>query len=283
MYQDYFNLRTDPFRMSPDSLPCFVHESFQTAQSYMQYATGKKEGILIITGVPGTGKTSLIHHFLDTINDQNLLAITVNGDRVTPKALLSMTLAQLGTTQPDSAVSEQLLLLEKLLMAQHTDGKTICLIIDEAQELNDASLEFVRRLTNHSSARKPLLMVFMLGHEELLHRIQGAGMEQIHQRVVAAWKLEKLDARQTRKYIEHRLLAAGWQQKPSFDSASFNRIHLATDGIPRWINLVCGRLLLHCMVNRLDHLNIEETEGVIEAISREGLLPSSFITSDCSE
>jgi type II secretory pathway predicted ATPase ExeA len=249
----------------------------------MLYATGKQEGILVITGVPGTGKTSLINHFLDSIHDEKLLAITISGAHITPDVLLESILVQLATQPADLTPPEQLRQIEKHLLVHHTAGKRIFLIIDEAQELHDDSLEIVRRLTNLSAARKPLLMVFLLGHHDLMHRIQSAGMEQIHQRVVAACRLEKLDCHKTRQYIEHRLRAVGWQQQPTFEQDSFQQIHQASDGVPRWINLVCGRLLLHCIVNSQHHLDVENSKEVIRQLCQEGLLPSKSHQLDFSD
>ena len=66
MYEDFYQLTSEPFRLSPDHRFCFPHESYEKAKAYMEYALHQAEGFVMITGKPGTGKTTLIH---DLIND----------------------------------------------------------------------------------------------------------------------------------------------------------------------------------------------------------------------
>ena len=65
----------------------------------------------------------------------------------------------------------------------------------------------------------------------------------------------------------------GWSGDPEFDDCVFEYIHKFSTGIPRLINLICGRLLLHGMVEELHRIEEPHVRVVIEALADEQLLP----------
>ncbi len=67
MYERFYGLETDPFRLSPDHRFCFIHNNFARAKAYIDYALHRAEGFVMITGKPGTGKTTLVHDLLDRL------------------------------------------------------------------------------------------------------------------------------------------------------------------------------------------------------------------------
>jgi general secretion pathway protein A len=64
------------------------------------------------------------------------------------------------------------------------------------------------------------------------------------QRVTARCHLAALNLAETRQYIAHRLAVAGLIGALPFDGPALKRIHELTRGVPRRINLLCGRALL---------------------------------------
>ena len=71
MYERFYGLATDPFRLSPDHRFCFNHHHFARAKAYIDYALHRAEGFVMITGKPGTGKTTLVHDLLDRLADSD--------------------------------------------------------------------------------------------------------------------------------------------------------------------------------------------------------------------
>ncbi|MDX1432628.1 MAG: ATPase, T2SS/T4P/T4SS family, partial [Gammaproteobacteria bacterium] len=68
MYESFYNLQVDPFRLVPDHRFSFRHPSYKKAHAYMQYALARAEGFVMVTGRPGTGKTTLINDLVGQLN-----------------------------------------------------------------------------------------------------------------------------------------------------------------------------------------------------------------------
>lgn len=145
------------------------------------------------------------------------------------------------------------------------------LIVDEAQDLSDNALEELRLLTNMQINNQPLLQIFLLGQEELLDMIQQKNMEQVHQRIVAACHLKALDELDTKAYIQHRLKQVGWNHNPQISEAVYPVIHKFSGGIPRRINMICSRLLMHSCVDEMNQIGIQAAKTVMLEIKEEQL------------
>jgi outer membrane protein OmpA-like peptidoglycan-associated protein len=163
--------------------------------------------------------------------------------------------------------------LTRLLTNHYKEGRRALLIVDEAQDLSASALEELRLLTNLQLNSQPLLQIFLLGQEELKDLVHGPGMEQVHQRLVAAYDLEALKENETKQYIKHRLDQAGWKGDPAISEAVFPIIYKFSHGIPRRINLFCSRLFLHGSVEEKHKLGVNDARIVIDELQLENLTP----------
>ena len=94
-------------------------------------------------------------------------------------------------------------------------------------------------------------------------------MEQLRQRVIAAYHLSPLALDETRKYIEHRLTTVGWNNFPVFSPDAFVKIYQYTRGVPRKINNLCDRLMLFCFLEEKDKINSRVVSIVTEELMGE--------------
>jgi type II secretory pathway predicted ATPase ExeA len=164
--------------------------------------------------------------------------------------------------------------MEKYLERLHREGRRPVLIIDEAQDLTADALEELRLLTNMQQDNQPLVQIFLVGQDELRPLVLSPGLEQLHQRIVAACHLAPLDLEATEEYIEHRLRRVGWEGDPTLTEAVYPLLHQYSLGIPRVINQICSRLFLHGMVEEKHKLDVEDIQEVIDALNEEQLLPA---------
>jgi general secretion pathway protein A len=118
------------------------------------------------------------------------------------------------------------------------------LIIDEAQNLQAAVLEQLRLLTNLETNARKLLQIVLIGQPELRTMLARPELEQLAQRVIARFHLDALTEAESTQYIQHRLAVAGHTGPLPFDRRALQAIHRLTRGVPRRINLLCGRALL---------------------------------------
>lgn len=273
MYEQHYGLREEPFRLSPDSRLCYPHSGYTKAKAYMQYALQRKEGFVMVTGRPGTGKSTLIGDLTNDLAQQaNVVFASLTCTQIEADDLLRLVVMQFGLdgSLPHKAV--MLNNLEVLLKRLHSEGRRPLLIIDEAQDLPASALEELRLLTNLQQNNQPLLQIFLVGQEELRDTIMSPGLEQLHQRLVAACHLRPLNESSTQEYILHRLKHVGWSGNPAIEEAAFSPIYNASGGIPRLINMVCSRLFLHGMVEDRSTLTLADAKEVIESLEEEQLI-----------
>ena len=270
MYKEFYQLSTEPFRLTPDPRFVFAHRSYRKAQAYMQHALEQGDGVLVITGRSGTGKTTLVEDFRSALESENILTATLVSTQLEVDDLLRMLAYAFGLEARGLDKATLLHDLEKFL----THQPRALLIIDEAQNLSTAALEEVRMLTNMHVRSRPLLQIFMLGQEHLQRRLLSPEMEQLHQRLMAACDLQPLSLQETHDYVLHRLGCAGWQGDPIISNATFVLIHRFSQGLPRYISKLCARLFLHGGVERRHRLEVDDLMTVIQEIQGELLLPS---------
>ncbi len=276
MYEKFYAFKEEPFRLSPDSRLCFRHGSYRKAKAYMHYALHRGEGFVMVTGRPGTGKSTLINDLVLELANSNVQFSKLTSTQLEADDLLRLVVLDFGL---DGSVDNKAMLLHRLntyLQRLHHEGRRPLLIIDEAQDLSASALEELRLLTNLQQNNQPLLQIFLVGQEELRDLVMSRRLEQLHQRIVAACHLNPLDEETTREYILHRLHHVGWKEDPELDEAVFPYIHKYSLGIPRLINLICSRLLLHGMVEELHRLGEEDVRTAIESLAMEQLLPNNL-------
>jgi len=271
MYETYYHLSSEPFRLSPDHRFCFSHRSYARAKAYMQYAFNRAEGFVMVTGRPGTGKTTLISDLTESLPRSQVSVGTLVTTQLEAEDLLQMVAHAFGLNSTMTNKAAVLQFFTTMLLRERQKGRRALLIIDEAQNLSASALEELRLLTNLQQNNQPLLQIFLVGQEGLRDLVHVPQMEQVYQRIVAACHLEALDEAQTREYVYHRLKQAGWKGDPQLSESLFPIIHRFSEGIPRRINLICGRLLLHGAVERQHRIGVPDARQVVSELHAERL------------
>ncbi len=280
MYEHFFNLRADPFRLSPDPRFCYKHPRYARAKAYMAYAFRRAEGFVMVTGEPGTGKTTLIGDMVEYLAGENVEVANLVSTQLAADDMLRMVghAFAVDTRATDKSTTLQALL--KRLLEWRRAGRRALLIVDEAQDLRKEAMEELRLLTNLQHEGRPLLQIFLLGQPELRELIHDRSMEPVHQRIIAASHLEALPEEETRTYVEHRLKVVGWKGDPAISTAVFPIIHRFSGGIPRRINLFCSRLLLHAYVEQSHRIGVAEARVVVAELQEEQLSKRDILADD---
>lgn len=245
MFESYYELNANPFRLSTDEQFRFAHKNYIKAWSYLRYALDQGEGFVMITGQPGSGKTTLIRDILSELDETKVLAINLVTNQLQAEELLRKVALEYGLPAETYNKATLLTRIEGFVTSQYQAGRRAIIVIDEAQNLTLNGLEELRLLSNLQAGSHPLFQIFLIGQDELRNVILGPAMEQIRQRLIATCQIESMNVQQTEGYIEHRLGIVGWRDDPELDPAIFPLIHYLTDGIPRKINHVVSRLLLY--------------------------------------
>ena len=272
VYKSVFKLEGQPFRLSPDHHFSFGHQSYDDAKSYLKYAIYEGEGIVAITGAPGTGKTTLIASLISEVDLDQVQIGVITNVQLDSSNLLDMVIDALSLSLDRSDNVSAMQSFKLYLQHQYQKGRRVILIVDEAQGLSPELLEELRLFSNFQHESNLLLQIFLVGQEPLMDIIRSPGMEQLHQRLIAAAQLRPLTYQQMVDYVEHRLKHVGWKGDPSISEEAYSLIHKFSAGVPRRINLICHRLFLHAGLKERHELVGGDALNVIVELHREGLL-----------
>ncbi len=239
----------------------------------MRHALHRAEGFIMITGRPGTGKTTLIHDLLRSLKPDQALVANLVTTQMTADDLIRL-VAYSYNLDPEGADKVDVLIrLVHFLKKQHQQGRRPLLIVDEAQGMAEGALEELRLLTNIQSGGQQLLQIFLVGQEQLRDVVNAPSMEQLHQRMIAATHLDPLDCEDTEAYIKHRLRRVAWTGDPLISKEAYAMIQQHSQGIPRQINQICSRLFLHGSIEEKHRLGLADLRVVIDELREELLLP----------
>ena len=277
MYEKYYNLTVDPFRLVPDYRFSYGHASYSNAKAYLEYALFRGEGFITVTGAAGTGKTTLINQMLAELDNSKVKVATIAGSQLEADDLLEMVAAAFNLRIKGKGKSKLLLSLEDFFASQRARGQRSLIVVDEAQDIPDSAIEELRLLSNLQRESQLLLQVFLVGQEKLKELILRPEMDHLRQRIVASANLETLTFEETVSYVEHRLRKVGWKGDPQISGAALNLIHKSSGGTPRRINLICSRLFLYCSLDKKHKFTIDDARSVIDDLVTEALIDKKTI------
>jgi general secretion pathway protein A len=265
MYAAHFGLSHRPFSIAPDPRYLFMSERHREALAHLLYGIESGGGFVLLTGEIGAGKTTICRRFLEQIPKNARVAYIFN-PKLTVGDLLKAICHEFHIQVKHegigpATIKDHLDPLNDYLLSSHAAGLHNILIIDEAQGLTSHVLEQLRLLTNLETNERKLLQIILIGQPELRDMLARPELEQLAQRVIAQFHLGALSARETRQYVSHRMIVAGWKGPLPFSDKALRQVHRLTGGVPRRINLLCDRALLGTYANgqtSIDHHVIDQ-------------------------
>jgi general secretion pathway protein A len=249
MYETFFGLREEPFRLTSD--PRFFHlaEPHAAALTTLLEAVTRRKGLILVTGPCGTGKTMVVHATLHILSDQAktrqpISTAFVFNPTLSREEFLEMTLAEFAIPCTATSKPARLAALHQMLLERHTHGGTSLLLIDEAHLLTDELLEEIRLLSNADTYKEKLLQIVLCGQPELLTLLSRPESRGLRQRIASSCSLRPLVFQEFEAYVAERLHTAGFRGPTSpFPTPVLEEIFRRTEGVPRLINLFCDACL----------------------------------------
>ncbi|HEX2605323.1 MAG TPA: AAA family ATPase [Oxalicibacterium sp.] len=244
MYRQHFGLREQPFGITPDTSFFFACPTYQQALNTLLIAARNGEGFIKITGEVGTGKTLLCRKFLATLDDHFVTAYIPN-PYLDPRSLMLALADELEIVLEKDVDQHQLLkAINHRLLVLARDDKKVLLCLDEAQAMPLESLEALRLLTNLETEKRKLLQIVLFGQPELDEKLRQDAIRQLAQRITFHYRLQALSKDDLDFYLAHRLKIAGYAGARLFDRGAVRRLHRASGGIPRLVNIMAHKALM---------------------------------------
>lgn len=286
--EKFFGLSSRPFSLTPDLRFSYHSRSHTHALEQVTTALKRREGLIVVTGAIGTGKTMLCRSMLESFEPRTFLSVILDPG-LEVEDLLRSVLTDFGimggmevaATGPLSEISRHQFVstLQQFLSSLVPLGAHAVIMIDEAQRLNSRVLEEIRLLTNFETDEAKLLQIVLVGQPELDDILGQPAMQQLNQRVARRCELQPLSETEVGDYIERRLTVAaalapsesggGPAPDPStvvrFEPDAVEAVAELSHGTPRLINTICDKAL-DAAYER--HVRVVTREAVLDGANR---------------
>lgn len=243
LYLEFFGLKASPFNVTPDPRFLFLADHHHQALLNLLYGIEERKGFMVLTGEVGSGKTTLCRALLDRLPAGTRRALVLH-PHLSEIQLVRAILTDLGqppTRRDRFGLMEQ---LNEYLLQCMRRRENVVVILDEAQNLPDATLEHLRMLSNLETDDLKLMQILLVGQPELDRRLQREELRQLRQRVMVHCALRPLTEEETAAYLAHRLRVAGARDEIGFEPTAVRVIYDSSRGIPRLINKIADRSML---------------------------------------
>jgi general secretion pathway protein A len=240
MYHQFYRFREKPFELTPDPRFIFLSPDLRKTLASTVYWIRERGGSISIIGEAGTGKTTLIHSLLNSL-DTRVRPVIIFHTTVSFVDLLRMILRELdllAVGKNKTGFWNQLIQYSNQIAAKN---ETLVIIIDEAQKLTE---EVLIELNRFSNPEAKAIKVVLVGQPELEDKLNSEGLRQLNQMIKVRYQIKALSEEESKDYIDHRLKLVGSSSLETFTSEALSMICRYAEGIPRIINTLCDNALL---------------------------------------
>jgi general secretion pathway protein A len=265
MYKSFYGLKENPFNVNPDPRFLYMTKQIEESLTGLMYGIQTRKGFITLTGEVGTGKTTLVNRLLDWLHSRQARTAFLFNSRMNSSQLFDFILAEFDIQCDSKSKSQQLMKLNSWLLDRYTNGETVVLIIDEAQNLTYPVLEEIRLLTNLETSTEKLLQIVLSGQPELEEKLKLPQLRQLRQRIMLRCRTKPFLQEQTQEYIVERLRIAGASGAPIFSPKAVEAVHMYSMGIPRVINLLCEHSLVNAFADQMRPIQ----PAIVEEVARE--------------
>jgi len=244
MYCDFFGFSEKPFTITPNPRFIFLSKNHKEVFAHLLYGIRNHCGFIEITGEVGTGKTTALRTLLNQLESDSYRLALIFNPSLSARELLRSINAEFGIDSTAASDADLLDTLNGFLLRENAAGRTVVLVIDEAQNLEPDVLEQIRLLSNLETETDKLIQIILVGQPELGVMLRRSDLRQLSQRITVRYHLQPMDFDDACAYIRHRLEVAGFRAKELFSPRAVRKIYRFSRGFPRLINILCDRALL---------------------------------------
>jgi general secretion pathway protein A len=270
----FFGLKENPFKVSPDLRFLFATPAHEKAFFGLLYRVQARQGLMVLTGEPGVGKTTLLCRLLGMLGSYRISTSCVFHPRLDAVDLFRFILEDFGVPCESHSKGNVLRALHSWLLQRYKAGDTPVVIIDDAQALPVDTLDELRLLLNVESATGKFLQIILAGQPELEETFLQPKLYPLRQCVMYRCHLPQLTLEQTSAYIQTRLSIADLVDYELFPGETVEEIYLHSKGIPRTVNLLCEQAIMNACSEQKESISPEDILRVARDFSFVARSPS---------
>jgi len=255
MYLEYFNLMESPFQTSADPKFLWVGQQHQQVLGALENSLLENQGLFVLTGDIGTGKTALIHAFVKSLGPKTFRAV-LSYPKIGKLEFFNFLAGSFHFPMRFNTEAKFFRYFTSFLRIACKFSYRVILIIDEADTLPDEildqilyftnfkMLEEIKMLAHYIRKYKRPINIYLVGRNDLNEVLRRRKFTILRHKISQRFHIRPLTESETVEYIAHRLQVAGATGAP-FTKAANRMVYLYSQGYPRVINTLCGNALLH--------------------------------------
>ena len=244
LYLEHFELKADPFRITPDTDFFFTGGRRGDILEGLVVAAMDDEGIVSVIGEVGMGKTMLSRMLLERLHGGSVDTVYLPNPAFDRDEILEAITRDLLARAPGGNRAERVAQLEAALIQRYGEGRRVVVIIDEAHSMPPGTLEEIRLLSNLETSRHKLLKIMLFGQPELDELLASPSLRQVKDRISFRFVLQPLTPEEVKGYLDFRLRKAGHRGKRLFTPGATRLLAKACEGRSRRLNMIADKALL---------------------------------------
>lgn len=269
MYKTHYNFKKKPFELTPDPEFIWLSEEHQQAIDLFKQAVQKNEGILVLTGDVGTGKTTFKNYLIKKLAD-HLFCAQIPIPDLDSQSFFQYLSDEIGLNQEISSKGSFLVHLDQYLQEISVPNSGVMIVIDDAQNLSHDVVNEIQFLNRISVNEKKMIRILLVAQSADDKDFSKYIETEVGQKVSFSYSIKALTRSETQKYIDHRLKKAG-ARKTIIGPNGIDEIYSYSAGYQRVINIVCDHALLVGYSEGLSEISKSTIINCIQDLRQRGV------------
>lgn len=246
-YLEHFGLEKAPFSTTPDPAFAYATREHRAALAKVAYYTEEKRGIFLLMGAIGTGKTTISQLALNGWRarpDSFVAAHITDPSPRTPAAFLRLVMASLGLPAARNLLDLKAT-LRQYLVEQYKAGRTVVLLVDEAQTIYPTNLDTIQAMANEQTQTAKLIQIVLLAQPNFENKLTHKPA--LRSRIAGGTTLNALTLEDALDLLRHRMSVAGGDFDAVFPVSTHKALYNATNGVPRDLCVLCDAAMVEAL------------------------------------
>jgi general secretion pathway protein A len=269
-FLEHFGIEKSPFSTTPDPAFAFATREHQAALTKIAYYTEERRGIFLLKGQIGTGKTTVSQIALNGWRqqpDKYAAAHITDPSPRTPAAFLRLLLASFGLETTRNLLDLKAV-LRGYLVQQYKEGRTVVVLVDEAQTIYPTNLDTIQALANEQTQTVKLIQIVLLAQPNFDFKL--AHKPALRSRIAGGTTLNPLTLEDAVDLLRHRMDVAGGDFDTVFPVDTHKALYNATDGVPRDLCVLCDAAMVEAFSRGSKVVQSEILEATLKDLSFKG-------------